>query len=295
MYCTTGDINVATRKRGGMAISMRCQMPKWRIALPARLSKLSISIFRSRPSKISTGRFSFLPAVGARDATACLVLKCRSFYGARTLPESPINSRMRPRDRKAAGLATPRHAVSHRVASRRTCVSQSRETREQSVPRYLPTVKGFRRLGGNSTGVAPHDRRDLEHVSYNWGRVDGDARVAVRAVPGKLFLQGPRTLKRNQMCFNRVASSPSSMHEYPHTDLQRISPMKLYALPISICFWDSRDWRRISASSFNFTRRVLVIMFAALSERTRCRAVPCRSAQEAAIESQYAIRANEKR
>lgn len=54
---------------------------------------------------------------------------------------------MRPWDRKAAARAA------HRAASPRTYVSQSRESREQSVLRYLPTVKGSRRPGGYSPGV----------------------------------------------------------------------------------------------------------------------------------------------
>lgn len=93
MYCTTGDINVATRKRG-RGETMRCQMPNDGLLFPRVSQNYQIPIFfRFLSSKIS-GRLSFLSAVGgARDAT-CLVLKCRSFHGARTLPESPINSWM---------------------------------------------------------------------------------------------------------------------------------------------------------------------------------------------------------
>lgn len=83
---------------------------------------LSFSPIKSRVVSRFSRRLS-----STRDAAACLVLKCRSFYGACTLPESPINSRMRPRDRKvAAGLATYHLA-------RRTCVFQSRENRGSNL------------------------------------------------------------------------------------------------------------------------------------------------------------------
>lgn len=111
MYCTRGDINVATWKRG-RGEAMRCQMPNDGLLFPCvfQNSHQIPIFFHFHSSKIS-GRLSFLSAVdGARDAT-CLVLKCRSFHDARTLPESPINSWMRPRDRKAAGLAASRFPV----------------------------------------------------------------------------------------------------------------------------------------------------------------------------------------
>jgi len=138
----------------------------------SRFCELSISVFsftsiKSLPFTCSdSDAFArFLGDAPVRRAGGCLVLNCRSFYGACSPPESLTNSRMHPWDCKAAGLASHLHF--------------SAEANDGAICSSI-FASDFRYLEGNSIDGGSQSR-----TWYNWERAVGDARVATwwRVIP----------------------------------------------------------------------------------------------------------------